>query len=318
MLQKTADWLTYELMLFAPGSASGSAVSFFLYDSAKVFLLLLGISWLMGLLNAYLPVGQIRAFLAEHRLGGMQYLLAAAFGALTPFCSCSSIPLFIGLVRGGIPVGVTLSFLITSPLVNEIAVAMFIGSFGGYITGLYVLSGILLGTLGGAMMARLHPETMLTEWARNSLSTKTPADRTPLSRPPDWRAVTAEALSIVRSVAAYIVIGIAVGALIHGYVPADFFSGILRGAEQWSVPAGVLCGIPLYANAAGIVPILEVLVDKGVPMGTALSFMMAVVGLSLPEAILLSKVMTRRLLVLYFGIIGGLIILSGYLFNLLT
>lgn len=318
MLQTTVDWLTYELMLFTPGSAAGNAVSFFLYDSAKVFLLLLGISWLMGLLNAYLPVEQLRAFLMQHRLGGMQYLLAAAFGALTPFCSCSSIPLFIGLVRGGIPVGVTLAFLISSPLVNEIAVAMFIGSFGGYITGLYVLSGILLGTLGGALMARLHPETMLTEWARNSLRSTAPLGRTAHPRRPDWRAITADALGIVRSVAVYIVVGIAVGALIHGYVPADFFSDILSGAETWSVPVGVLCGIPLYANAAGIVPVLEVLVNKGVPIGTALSFMMAVVGLSLPEAILLSKVMTRRLLVLYFGFVGGLIILSGYLFNLLT
>lgn len=316
MIQQFADWLTYDVMLFTPGSSLGESVDFFIYDTAKILLLLLIISWVMGIINAYFPVEQVRRFLTSRRLFGTQYLLASVFGAVTPFCSCSSIPLFIGFVRGGIPLGVTFAFLITSPLVNEVAVAMFLGSFGWRITALYVLSGVLLGTVGGWLLGRMRLESLLSDWARNPSSAPVDTAAGP-ERRIRLRAVTAEAFSIVRSVLPYVLIGIALGAAVHGFVPADFFSSFLSGAEFWSVPAGVLCGVPMYTNAVGIVPIMEVLVAKGVPLGTALAFMMAVVGLSLPEATLLTKVMQWRLLLIFFATVTLLIIISGFLFNLL-
>ena len=316
MIQQFADWLTYDVMLFTPGSSLGESVDFFIYDTAKILLLLLIISWVMGIINAYFPVEQVRRFLTSRRLFGTQYLLASVFGAVTPFCSCSSIPLFIGFVRGGIPLGVTFAFLITSPLVNEVAVAMFLGSFGWRITALYALSGVLLGTVGGWLLGRMRLESLLSDWARNPSAAPVDTAAGP-ERRIRLRAVTAEAFSIVRSVLPYVLIGIALGAAVHGFVPADFFSRFLSGAEFWSVPAGVLCGVPMYTNAAGIVPIMEVLVAKGVPLGTALAFMMAVVGLSLPEATLLKKVMQWRLLLIFFATVTLLIIISGFLFNLL-
>ena len=316
MIQQFADWLTYDIMLFTPGTSLGESVDFFIYDTAKILLLLLIISWVMGIINAYFPVEQVRRFLTSRRLFGTQYLLASVFGAVTPFCSCSSIPLFIGFVRGGIPLGVTFAFLITSPLVNEVAVAMFLGSFGWRITALYALSGILLGTVGGWLLGRMRLESLLSDWARTPSAAPVDTAAGPARRI-RLRAVTAEAFSIVRSVLLYVLIGIALGAAVHGFVPADFFSRFLSGAEFWSVPAGVLCGVPMYTNAAGIVPIMEVLVAKGVPLGTALAFMMAVVGLSLPEATLLKKVMQWRLLLIFFATVTLLIIISGFLFNLL-
>lgn len=311
MIQSFADWLTYELLEFAPATRLGESVDFFLYDTMKILLLLFIISCFMGVVNAWFPVERVRQFLTQRKLYGMQYALAALFGAVTPFCSCSSIPLFIGFVRGGIPLGVTLAFLITSPLVNEVAVALFLAVFGLKITCIYVGSGLVLGMLGGALLSRLHLERYLTPWVMAQTagrSTETAAHR------PRLRAVVQEAWGIVRGVLPYVLAGIAIGAAVHGYVPEAYFADLLGGGELWSVPLAVLCAVPLYANAAGIVPVVEVLVAKGVPLGTAIAFMMAVVGLSLPEAMMLKKVMQWRLLALFFGTVTLLIILSGYLF----
>lgn len=311
MIQTFADWLTYELLEFAPATRLGESVDFFLYDTMKILLLLFIISCFMGVVNARFPVERVRQFLTQRRLYGMQYALAALFGAVTPFCSCSSIPLFIGFVRGGIPLGVTLAFLITSPLVNEVAVALFLAVFGLKITCIYVGSGLVLGMLGGALLSRLHLERYLTPWVMAQTagrSTETAAQH------PRLRAVVQEAWGIVRGVLPYVLAGIAIGAAVHGYVPEAYFADLLGGGELWSVPLAVLCAVPLYANAAGIVPVVEVLVAKGVPLGTAIAFMMAVVGLSLPEAMMLKKVMQWRLLALFFGTVTLLIILSGYLF----
>lgn len=311
MIQTFADWLTYELLEFAPATRLGESVDFFLYDTMKILLLLFIISCFMGVVNAWFPVERVRQFLTQRKLYGMQYALAALFGAVTPFCSCSSIPLFIGFVRGGIPLGVTLAFLITSPLVNEVAVALFLAVFGLKITCIYVGSGLVLGMLGGALLSRLHLERYLTPWVMAQTagrSTETAAQH------PRLRAVVQEAWGIVRGVLPYVLAGIAIGAAVHGYVPEAYFADLLGGGELWSVPLAVLCAVPLYANAAGIVPVVEVLVAKGVPLGTAIAFMMAVVGLSLPEAMLLKKVMQWRLLALFFGTVTLLIILSGYLF----
>lgn len=321
MIQNFADWLVFSIIGLDNETAFGSAVNFFVYDSIKILLLLFLISALMGIVNAYFPVERLRNYLSSHRLYGLQYLLASLFGAITPFCSCSSIPLFIGFVKGGIPLGVTLSFLITSPLVNEVAVAMFLGSFGIEATLVYVISGILLGCVGGFVLGRMHLEPYLSDWVKQVQlqSEKQTAEweqertsfmqRLPIVIRDSWR--------IVRGVLLYIFIGIGIGAFMHGFVPEGFFEQYMSRDNWYAVPLSVMLAVPMYANAAGIVPVIEVFVAKGIPLGTAIAFMMAVVGLSLPEATLLKKVMTWRLIAVFFITVMLFIILSGYLFNFL-
>ena len=321
MIQNFADWLVFSIIGLDNETAFGSAVNFFVYDSIKILLLLFLISALMGIVNAYFPVERLRNYLSSHRLYGLQYLLASLFGSITPFCSCSSIPLFIGFVKGGIPLGVTLSFLITSPLVNEVAVAMFLGSFGIKATLIYVISGILLGCVGGFVLGRMHLEPYLSDWVKQVQlqSEKQTAEweqerisfmqRLPIVIRDSWR--------IVRGVLLYIFIGIGIGAFMHGFVPEGFFEQYMSRDNWYAVPLSVMLAVPMYANAAGIVPVIEVFVAKGIPLGTAIAFMMAVVGLSLPEATLLKKVMTWRLIAVFFITVMLFIILSGYLFNFL-
>lgn len=321
MIQNFADWLVFSIIGLDNETALGSAVNFFVYDSIKILLLLFLISALMGIVNAYFPVERLRNYLSSHRLYGLQYLLASLFGAITPFCSCSSIPLFIGFVKGGIPLGVTLSFLITSPLVNEVAVAMFLGSFGIKATLVYVISGILLGCVGGFVLGRMHLEPYLSDWVKQVQlqSEKQTAEweqertsfmqRLPIVIRDSWR--------IVRGVLLYIFIGIGIGAFMHDFVPEGFFEQYMSRDNWYAVPLSVMLAVPMYANAAGIVPVIEVFVAKGIPLGTAIAFMMAVVGLSLPEATLLKKVMTWRLIAVFFITVMLFIILSGYLFNFL-
>lgn len=321
MIQNFADWLVFSIIGLDNETAFGSAVNFFVYDSIKILLLLFLISALMGIVNAYFPVERLRNYLSSHRLYGLQYLLASLFGAITPFCSCSSVPLFIGFVKGGIPLGVTLSFLITSPLVNEVAVAMFLGSFGIKATLVYVISGILLGCVGGFVLGRMHLEPYLSDWVKQVQlqSEKQTAEweqertsfmqRLPIVIRDSWR--------IVRGVLLYIFIGIGIGAFMHGFVPEGFFEQYMSRDNWYAVPLSVMLAVPMYANAAGIVPVIEVFVAKGIPLGTAIAFMMAVVGLSLPEATLLKKVMTWRLIAVFFITVMLFIILSGYLFNFL-
>jgi Predicted permeases len=275
----------------------------------------------MGVINAYFPVERLRNFLASHKMYGAQYLLASLFGAITPFCSCSSIPLFIGFVKGGLPMGVTFSFLITSPLVNEVAVAMFLGTFGLRITLVYVISGILLGTFGGMILGQMHLERFLSDWVKklqenSSVDAETwEKENTPfIQRLPK---ILSESWHIVRGVLVYIFIGIGIGAAMHGYVPEGFFERYMSKDNWLAVPLAVLFAVPMYSNAAGIVPVIQVFVAKGIPIGTALAFMMSVVGLSLPEATLLKKVMTWKLIGIFFGFITLAIIFSGYLFNAL-
>ncbi|MGN0238325.1 MAG: permease [Lepagella sp.] len=321
MIQAFADWLVYGLFGLSPESHWGAAINFFFYDSIKITILLFFISVIMGIINAYFPIDRLRHYLVTRRLFGFQYLIASIFGAITPFCSCSSIPLFIGFVKGGIPLGVTLAFLITSPLVNEVAVAMFAGTFGWKITGVYIVSGILLGTLGGILLGRFKLDHLLTPWVRQ-------IQEQSQAQSAEWEAekisffkrlpfITRDALGIVKGVFIYILIGIAIGAGIHGFVPDDFFAEWLGSGNWYAVPIAVLLAVPMYANAAGIVPVIQVFVAKGVSIGTALAFMMAVVGLSLPEATLLKKVMTWKLIGIFFATVSLIIILSGYLFNII-
>lgn len=321
MIQRFADLMVYDLLGLDASSHLGEALNFFLYDTLKIILLLLLVSVAMGLLNAYMPVGRLRNWLTTRRLYGVQYLLASLFGAITPFCSCSSIPLFIGFVKGGIPLGVTFAFLITSPLVNEIAVAMFLGSFGLKATLIYVASGIALGTVGGFVLGRFRLERYLSPWVKalqadsDSRTAEWDEARTPFAE--RLRSVIHDAWGIVRGVLLYVVIGIGIGAAMHGYVPEGFFERFMGRDNIFAVPMAVICAVPMYANAAGIVPVIEVFVAKGVPLGTAIAFMMGVVGLSLPEATMLKKVMTWRLIAIFFATVTLFIILSGYLFNLL-
>lgn len=319
MIQNFADWLVYDIFGLSPATAWGTAVNFFFYDSIKIIILLFFISILMGIINAYFPIERLRNYLMTHKMYGLQYLLASVFGAITPFCSCSSIPLFIGFVKGGIPLGVTFAFLITSPLVNEVAVAMFLGSFGLKITLVYVLSGILLGVIGGVVLGRMKLHPYLSDWVKQiQANSSAQADSwekehtTFLKRLP---AIVHDATQIVRGVLVYILIGIGIGAFMHGFVPEGFFQEYLSKDNWLAVPLSVILAVPMYANAAGIVPVIEVFVAKGIPVGTAIAFMMGVVGLSLPEATLLKKVMTWRLIGIFFGTVAFFIILSGYLFN---
>ncbi|MEG2370611.1 MAG: permease [Alistipes sp.] len=319
MIQTFADWLVYAVFGLDAATSLGIAVNFFFYDTLKILLLLLLISVLMGVVNAYFPVERLRNFLTTHKLYGFQYLFASLFGAITPFCSCSSIPLFIGFVKGGIPLGVTFSFLITSPLVNEVAVAMFLGAFGVKATLIYVVSGILLGVVGGVVLEKFKLERYLSDWVKqiqrkSELETaEWVAEQIPFIR--RVPAILKGAWMIVRGVLVYVLVGIGIGAAMHGFVPEGFFESYLSKDNWYAVPLAVVLGVPMYANAAGVVPIIQVFVAKGMPLGTAIAFMMAVVGLSLPEAALLKKVMTWRLIGIFFGVVALFIVLSGYLFN---
>ncbi len=321
MIQQFADWLVYGIMGLDSASPLGTAVNFFFYDTIKILILLFFISVLMGIINAYFPIERLRNYLQTHKMYGLQYLLASIFGAVTPFCSCSSIPLFIGFVKGGIPLGVTFAFLITSPLVNEVAVAMFLGSFGLKVTLIYVISGILLGVIGGFVLGRMKLENHLSDWVRQiQAQATTEAEAWEKEHTSFWKrlpSIVRNAWGIVRGVLIYILIGIGIGAFMHGFVPEGFFEQYMSKDNWFAVPLSVILAVPMYANAAGIVPVIEVFVAKGIPIGTAIAFMMAVVGLSLPEATLLKKVMKWRLIGIFFGTVTLFIILSGYLFNFL-
>lgn len=320
-LPDLVDFFTYELLRLDSQSHLGTAINFFIYDTIKILILLFLISSLMGVINAYFPVDRLRIYLTTKKLFGLEYFFASFFGAVTPFCSCSSIPLFIGFVKGGIPLGVTFSFLITSPLVNEVAVAMFLGLFGIKATLIYSGAGILLGMIGGFILGKLKLDKYLSDWVvqvqQNAIqeNEKWQGEQTPfIDRLP---AIIKDGWDIVRKVLLYVIIGIAIGAAMHGYVPEDFFTEYLSADKWYGVPLAVILAVPMYANAAGIVPVIQVFVAKGVPLGTAIAFMMAVVGLSLPEATLLKKVMKWKLIGIFFGTITVFIILLGYLFNLI-
>lgn len=320
MIQRFADWLVYDIFGIDAASHLGMAVNFFFYDTIKILILLFFISAIMGVVNAYLPIERLRRFLTTRKLYGFQYLFASIFGAITPFCSCSSIPLFIGFVKGGIPLGVTFAYLITSPLVNEVAVAMFLGAFGVKSTLIYVGSGILLGSIGGWFLGKLKLEGNLSEWIQQIQRNSEESNEMWLNEQvPFFKRlpqILRDAYGIVRGVLIYIIIGIAVGAVMHGYVPENFFTEALSSEKWYSVPLATILAVPMYANAAGVVPIIQVFVAKGVPMGTALAFMMAVVGLSLPEATMLKKIMNWKLITIFFGTITIAIIALGYFFNL--
>lgn len=318
-LQWLANWLTYSVFRLQHDSPLAGSVNFFLYDSLKILILLLLINYIMAIVRHYLPVEKIRDFLTKRKWYGLDYLLAAIFGAITPFCSCSSIPFFVGFLRAGIPLGVTFAFLITSPLVNEAAVILLAGFFGWKLTLVYIVSGVVLGMVGGmvlgALNVRKHISPDILALAENP-GVKTDMPSTHFTRKlliAWWQETSQLTLKLLP----YILIGVGLGAAIHGFVPQSFFEDTLHNGAWWTVPLATIVAVPLYSNAVGVVPIVQALVIKGVSIGTAFAFMMATVGLSLPEALILKKVMSTQLLVRFFATITLGIILIGTIINIL-
>ena len=320
-LQHSVDWLIYNVFSLTHGSKVADALNFFVFDTIKIFILLGVITLIMGIINSYFPIEKIRNFLTKRKWYGLDYFLASFFGTITPFCSCSSVPLFIGFVKGGIPLGVTLAFLISSPLVDAVSVAMFLGMFGWKVTIVYVVSGIVLSMIAGYILGKLKLEHLLTDWVKKILENKQVADNSYVEEKQTFMqrlpGIGKEALEIVKGVSIYILIGIAIGGLMHGFIPTGFFEAYISKENPFAVPIATLAGIPMYSNAAGVLPIMQVLVQKGIPIGTAIAFMMAVVGLSIPEGLLLIKVMTTKMLFIFFGVVAACIIISGYIFNLI-
>ena len=316
-----ADWLVFDVFGLQAGNHLAEALNFFIYDTVKILILLFVVILFMGIVNSYFPIDKVKNFLSRNKLYKLEYLMASLFGVVTPFCYCSSVPLFIGFVRGGIPLGVTFSFLITSPLVNEVAIGLFVGLFGVKTTVIYVVSGILLGTVSGFILQNLKLERFLTPWVKEVLASaqreqdvfqeekQTFTQRLPV--------ICLEVSKIIKGVFPYVIAGIAIGALMHGYIPEGFFEQYMDKDNLFAVPIATILAVPMYSNASGILPVVQVLVAKGIPLGTAIAFMMAVVGLSLPEAMLLKKVMSFKLIGIFFGVVALCIIISGYVFNLI-
>ncbi len=315
-LEFLADWITFSIFNIEQGSSLGDSVQFFFYDTFKIFLLILVITHFMSALRYYLPIEKLRDFLLKRKLYGLDYFLATVFGAITPFCSCSSIPLFIGFLEARIPLGVTFAFMITSPLINEVAITLFLGIFGWKVTLLYVFAGIFIGMVGGFVLGKLKMEKYVEDFVWKVHAQKQNQQEVAKeSLVKIFPQISREAFEIIKKIALYIVIGVGVGAFIHGYIPEGFFQKYLESAGVWGVPLSTILAVPMYANASGVIPIIQSLVVKGVPLGTALAFMMAVVGLSLPEALILKKVLKWPLLITFFGVVTVGIILIGYLFN---
>jgi len=315
-LQAIADWLTYTLIGLIPGTHLAESVNFFLYDVPKILMLLGGMIFIVTVIRSFFSAERTRALLGGKRQG-IGNVLAAGLGVVTPFCSCSAVPLFIGFVESGIPLGVTFSFLIATPVVNEVALAMLFGLFGWRIAGLYLLSGLVIAVLGGVLIGRLRPERYVADFVWQAKAGRPAAG---LDYRPSWNDRLREAGrstgDIVGKVWLFVVIGIAIGAGIHGYVPEAFLADIMGADTWWAVPAGVLLGIPLYSNAAGVIPIVFALMEKGAALGTVLAFMMSVVALSLPEVLILRRVIKTRLIAIFVAIVAMAIVLTGYLFNL--
>ena len=295
-------------------SRLGGALQFFFYDTPKVLLLLTGVVFVMGMINSYFTPERTRALLAG-RTEGVGNVLAASLGVVTPFCSCSAVPLFIGFVQAGVPLGITFSFLISAPMVNEVALALLLGLFGWKVAGLYLGLGLAVAIVSGWVIGRLRMEAHLEDWVRNMprLNVAVGADAVTLAE--RVQAGFTSAREIVGRVWPYVVAGIAIGAAIHGYVPEDFMAGLMGKDVWWSVPVAVLIGVPMYSNAAGIIPIVEALLAKGAALGTVLAFMMSVIALSLPEMVILRKVLKMRLIVTFAAVVASGILLVGYVFN---
>ena len=292
----------------------GGALQFFLYDTPKVLMLLTGVVFVMGMVNSYFTPERTRALLAG-RSEGLANVMAASLGIVTPFCSCSAVPLFIGFVQAGVPLGVTFSFLISAPMVNEVALTLLFGMFGWKVALLYLGLGLSVAIVAGWIIGRLKMEMYLEDWVRDMPKTSAAFESADSSLADRVQAGFSAVREIVGKVWPYILGGIALGAGIHGYVPQDFMASFMGKEAWWSVPLAVLIGVPMYTNAAGVIPIVQALLAKGAALGTVLAFMMSVIALSLPEMIILRKVLKIRLIATFAGVVAAGILLVGYVFN---
>lgn len=314
-LEPFSHFFAYSLLGLEQGSHLGEAIQFFVYDTPKVMMLLTLIVFVIGIVRSFFTQERTRKYLAGKRETAGN-VMAALLGIVTPFCSCSAVPLFLGFVQAGVPLGVTFSFLIAAPMVNEIALVLLYGLLGWKVAALYLVTGLLIAMVSGWLIGRFKLEKWTEDWVQEMRAGEavvleeklTWADRVDRG----WEAVR----DIVGKVWIYVVVGIGAGALIHGYVPEDFMASIMGRDAWWSVPAAVVVGIPMYSNAAGIVPVVEALLGKGAALGTVLAFMMSVIALSLPEMVILRKVLKPKLIVVFIAVVGMGILFTGYLFNL--
>ncbi len=310
-----SKWFTYNLLGLADGHLA-SAVEFFVFEVPKVLMLLVIVVFFVGIIRTFFTPERTRAILAGKR-ESVGNVLAAALGIVTPFCSCSAVPLFLGFVESGVPLGVTFSFLIAAPMINEVAVVLLFGLFGFKVAAVYVTTGLFIAILAGWIIGRLHMEKHVEPWVYEMKAEGEGFEAEHMTWPDRIRGGVTAVREIVGRVWLYVVIGIAVGAGIHGYVPTNAMAKLMGESAWWSVPVAVILGVPMYSNAAGIVPIVQALLEKGASLGTALAFMMAVIGLSLPESIILRKVLRPRLIAVFIGVVATGIITVGYLFNVL-
>lgn len=312
MLHAGADLLTWRLLGLTPGTRLGEALNFFVYDTAKIFLLLSVIVFAVSVLRSYVPPERARALLSRRRpyVGNV---LAALLGVVTPFCSCSAVPLFIGFMEAGVPLGVTFSFLVSSPMVNEVALVLLWGLFGWKVALLYVSAGLAVAVAAGLAVGRLGMESYVEEYVFKVKVGTAPSEAPAFAE--RLRAAREYTTDLLGGIWPYVLAGVGVGGFIHGYVPEDFLARHAGKDNPWAVPLAVLVGVPLYSNAAGAIPVVQALMGKGLPTGTVLAFMMAVTALSLPEAMILRKVLKPRLLATFFGIVACAIVAVGYLFN---
>ncbi|WP_196607218.1 permease [Pectinatus frisingensis] len=316
-VQAIADFLTYTALDLSAESKLGSAINFFIFDTVKILILLLLIIYIITFIRSYFPPERTRKILSNNkgnRLIG--HILSAMLGIVTPFCSCSAVPLFIGFVEAGIPLGVTFSFLIAAPMVNEIALGLLYGMFGWWIALIYILSGEIIAIVGGIVIGKMKMEKFVEPYVYEMQNTSNIEIASPLmkERIHDAWIFTKD---LIKRIWIYVIIGIAIGGFIHGWIPAGTLAQYAGKENPFAVPVAVLIGIPLYSNAAGVIPLVGELTRAGVSMGTALSFMMAVTALSFPEAVLLKQVLKPKLLIFFFGIVGIGIMFTGYLFNFL-
>lgn len=295
----------------------GGALQFFFYDTPKVLLLLTGIVFVMGIIHTFISPERTRAMLSGKRLG-VGNAMAASLGIVTPFCSCSAVPLFIGFLQAGVPLGVTFSFLISAPMVNEVALIMLFGLFGWQVAALYLVMGLLIAIFAGMLIGKLNMEEHLEDWVRKMQNTQSAGNvaASAMSWAERIQHGFAHVREIVGKVWPYIVAGVGLGALIHGFVPEDFMASFMGKDVWWAVPAAVVLGVPMYTNAAGVIPIVQALLAKGAALGTVLAFMMSVIALSAPEMIILRKVLKPRLIATFVGVVATGILLVGYIFNL--
>jgi len=311
-----SKWFTYSLLQLSPGTRLGSAVEFFVYDGPKVLLLLALVVFAVGIVRSYFTPERARKILAGRREAAGN-VLAAMLGIVTPFCSCSAVPLFIGFVTSGVPLGVTFSFLVSAPMVNEVALVLLYGLFGWQIAALYLVTGLSVAMVSGWVIGRMKMERHVEEWVYEAVGAMGRGGDEPH---PSWRDRVQHGVVAVRDIVGkvwpYVLAGIAVGAAIHGYVPENAMAGIMGAQAWWSVPLAVLIGIPMYSNAAGIIPVVQALLGKGAALGTVLAFMMSVIALSFPEMVILRKVLKVRLIVTFAGVVGTGILFVGYLFNM--